>query len=106
MVRSIYEVLEVFVGGGTIRLRLPEELGRISIVVNIRCLKFFELRDGELSTEEDRLVESLVGPAGPQYEVERIVMHRDRAGQREMFLHWKGSDASHGRWVPRASRGR
>jgi hypothetical protein len=40
-----YEVLEVFAGGGTVRLRLPEELGRISTVVNIRCLKFSELRD-------------------------------------------------------------
>ena len=38
------------------RLRLQEELGQISTVVNIRCLKFSELRDAELSTEEDRLV--------------------------------------------------
>jgi hypothetical protein len=51
-----YEVLEVFAGGGTVRSRLPEELGRISTVVNIRRLKFSELRDAELSTEEDRLV--------------------------------------------------
>ena len=98
-----YEVLEVFAGGGTVRLRLPEELGRISTVVNIRRLKFSELRDAELSTEDDRLVEPLVGPDGPRYEVERIVMHRDRAGQKEMFVHWKGYDASHGRWVSRAS---
>ena len=48
-----YEVLEVFASGGTVRLRLPEELGRISTVVHIRLLKFFELRDGELSTEDD-----------------------------------------------------
>ena len=98
-----YEVLEVFAGGGTVRLRLPEELGRISTVVNIRRLKFSELRDAELSTEDDRLVEPLVGHDGPRYEVERIVMHRDRAGQKEMFVHWKGYDASHGRWVSRAS---
>ncbi len=45
----------------------------------------------------------MVGPDGPRYEVERIVMHRDRAGQKEMFVHWKGYDASHGRWVSRAS---
>jgi hypothetical protein len=45
-----YEVLEVFAGGGTVRLRLPEELGRISTVVNICRLKFSELRDAELST--------------------------------------------------------
>ncbi len=44
-----------------------------------------------------------MGPDGPRYEVEHIVMHRDRAGQKEMFLHWKGYDASHGRWVSRAS---
>ncbi len=31
-------------------LRLPEELGRISTVVNISRLKFSELRDAELST--------------------------------------------------------
>jgi hypothetical protein len=53
---SPYEVLEVFAGGGTVCLRLPEELGRISTVVNILRLKFSELRDAELSTEEDRLV--------------------------------------------------
>jgi hypothetical protein len=45
-----YDVLEVFAGGGTMSLRLPEELGRISTVVNISRLKFSELRDAELST--------------------------------------------------------
>ncbi len=69
----------------------------------IRRLKFSELRDAELSTKDDRLVEPLVGPDGPRYEVERIVMHRNGAGQKEMFVHWKGYDASHGRWVSRAS---
>ena len=59
-----YEVLEVFAGGGTVCLWLPEELGQISTVVNICHLKFSELRDFELSTEDDRLVEPLVGPVG------------------------------------------
>jgi hypothetical protein len=43
------------------------------------------------------------GIVGPRYEVDRIVMHRDHTGQKEMFVHWKGYDASHGRWVSRAS---
>jgi hypothetical protein len=72
-------------------------------MVNISCLKFSELRDAELSSEEDRLVEPLVGPDGPRYEVDHIVMHRDRSGQKEMFVHWKGYDTSHSLWVSRAS---
>ena len=43
------------------------------------------------------------GIVGPRYEVECIVMHRDHTGQKEMFVHWKGYDASHGRWVSRTS---
>ena len=38
-------VLRVFAGGGTVRLRLLEELGRISKVVSICRLKFSEIRD-------------------------------------------------------------
>jgi hypothetical protein len=30
-------------------------------------------------------------------------MHHDLDGQKEMFVHWKGYDASHCRWVSRAS---
>ena len=35
--------------------------------------------------------------------VAKVVMHRCHRGVEELFVHWKGYDASHGRWVTRAS---
>lgn len=99
-----YEVREVLSSGAAVRLRLPEELGRISTVVNLRRLKFFEQRDAELYTEDDAVVEPIQGADGAlRYEIDRVVMHRCHRGVEELFVHWKGYDASHGRWVTRAS---
>jgi hypothetical protein len=99
-----YQVLEVKSSGAAVRLKLPEELGRISDVVNLRRLKFFEERDAELCTPADAPVAPLRGADGSlRYEVDRIVMHRSLKGVAEMFVHWKGYDASHGRWVSRSS---
>jgi hypothetical protein len=85
-----YEVLEVFAGGGTVRLRLPEELGRISTVVNIRRLKFSELRDAELSTFRPLVSPSL------RYQERRVccldplwAQGRDGERERERELYWE-----------------
>ncbi len=99
-----YEVVEVLSAGAAVRLDLPAELGRISRVVNLRRLKFFEARDEALCTPGDAAVEPLLGRDGAvRYEVERIVMHRVHRGVSEMFVHWRGFDASRGCWVRRDS---
>ena len=99
-----YEVVEVLSAGAAVRLDLPAELGRISKVVNLRRLKFFEGRDESLCTREDAAVEPLLGQDGAmRYEVERIVMHRSHKGVEELFVHWRGFDASRGCWVRRDS---
>ena len=99
-----YEVVELLSAGAAVRLDLPAELGRISRVVNLRRLKFFEARDEALCTPADAAVEPLLGPDGTaRYEVERIVMHRCHRGVEELFVHWRGFDASRGCWVRRDS---
>ena len=67
-------------------------------------LEVFEARepDAELSTPADAPVAPLRGADGSlRFEVDRL--HRSTKGVEEMFVHWKGYDASHGRWVSRAS---
>ena len=76
----------------------------VSDVVPVHHLKFFEQRDAELCTEDDAVVEPIQGADGAlRYEIDRVVMHRCHRGVEELFVHWKGYDASHGRWVTRAS---
>ena len=44
------------------------------------------------------MVEPIQGADGAlRYEIDRVVMHRCHRGVEELFVHWKGYDASHGR---------
>jgi hypothetical protein len=36
----------------------------------------------------------------PEYEVERILEHRKRKGQKEYFVKWKGWPDSYNQWEP------
>jgi hypothetical protein len=94
------------VRGPVVQLDLSATLGKMSPLVNVRRLKFFEERDADLAGPDDGLVLSLISPVAddhdPRYEVDKILWYRTFKGRREMLVRWEGYDESHNQWVRRS----
>lgn len=96
-----YRVLSVH--GVAVRLDLPAALGKVSNLVNMRRLKFFEPRDSVFG-ESDLPLEPLQAGDGVQrWEVRRILGHRLHKQREEMYVEWAGYDQSWASWVHRDS---
>jgi len=96
-----YRVLSVH--GVAVRLDLPAALGKVSNLVNMRRLKFFEPRDSVFG-ESDLPLEPLQTIDGVQrWEVRRILGHRLHKQREEMYVEWAGYDQSWASWVHRDS---
>lgn len=96
-----YPVLAVHPGGATVKLDLPDTLGKTSDVVNLRRLKFFEQRDADLGVDDSPL-KPLIDPLGVErYEISRILGHRVLNRRPEYWVEWSGYDMSHNQWVHR-----
>ena len=96
-----YTVLEVMPSGTAVRLDLPESVGKMSDVANVRRLKFYEERDAEFGAQ-DPPVTPLIDPMGVErYEIDRILGDRVLHGRPEYCVAWKGYDQSHDTWVHR-----
>jgi transposase InsO family protein len=92
-----YRVLDV-IGTQAYRLALPKELSRIHNVFHVSLLEPWHSRDGcedlpmPVTLNDDSLL--------PEYEVEKILEHRMRKGQKEYFVKWKGWPESYNGWEP------
>jgi len=96
-----YLVLAVHPGGATVRLGLPDTLGKTSDVINLRRLKFFEQRDADLGVDDSPL-KPLIDPLGVEhYEISRFVGHRVLNRRPEYLVEWSDYDMSHNQWVHR-----
>ena len=96
-----YTVLEGMPSGAAVRLDLPESVGKMSDVANVRRLKFYEERDAEFGAQ-DPPVTPLIDPMGVErYEIDRILGDRVLHGRPEYCVAWKGYDQSHDTWVHR-----
>jgi hypothetical protein len=94
-----YEVLAV--RGNTVRLNLPDSLGKTSDIINLHRLKFYEQRDACFG-EEDGPVMPLLDPLGVyRYEISRILLFRIHKRCPEYLVEWTGFDASYNEWVHR-----
>jgi hypothetical protein len=80
------------------RLALPKELSRIHNVFHVSLLEPWHSRNGSkdlpmlVTLDDDSLL--------PEYEVEKILEHRMRKGQKEYFVKWKGWPESYNQWEP------
>ena len=100
-----FQVLQVIGGGSTVRLDFTPapHLGRLTDLVNLRRLKFFEARDA-VFCDGDEAVAPRVGADGAErFEVSSIDGHRKAARGWDLFVRWKGFDSTWGTWVSEAT---
>jgi hypothetical protein len=64
-------------------LALPKELSRIHNVFYVSLLELWQSRDG---SEDLPMLVTLEDDSIPEYEVETILKHRKRKGQKEYFV--------------------
>jgi hypothetical protein len=83
------------VGTQAYRLALPKELSRIHNVFHVSLLEPWQSRDG---SEDLPMPVTLEDDSIPEYEVETILEHRKRKGQKEYFVKWKGWPDSYNQW--------
>jgi transposase InsO family protein len=91
-----YRVIDL-VGTQAYRLALPKELSRIHNVFHVSLLEPWQSRDG---SEDLPMPVTLEDDSIPEYEVETILEHRKRKGQKEYFVKWKGWPDSYNQWEP------
>lgn len=96
-----YRVLSVHVVA--VRLDLPAALGKVSNLVNMRSLKFFELRDSVFGESDLPLEPLRAGDGVQRWEVRRILGQRLHKQREEMYVEWAGYDQSWVSWVHRDS---
>ena len=95
-----FTVLEV--RGAAVRLRLPAELGNMSDVVNVRRLRFAEVRDVAFADDDDVAPSPIADGSGVQrWEIRRICGDRIHKRRPELLVEWVGFDTSHLKWVHR-----
>jgi hypothetical protein len=91
------------VHGVAVRLDLTAALGKVSNLVNMRRLEFFELRDSVFGESDLPLEPLQAGDDVQRWEVRRILGHRLHKQREEMYVDWAGYDQSWALWVHRDS---
>ena len=89
-----YPVLVVHPGDSTVRLALPDTLGKTSDVINLQKLKFFEQRDADLGVDDSPL-KPLINPIGVEhYEISRILGHCVLNSRHEYWVELSGYESN------------